>query len=233
MHATTGLAVSGASWGAFAAADPPAGAKRKRACTRMHVSLGPAGTRYEVLQMQALHGTIEFVMGSAATVVDGIAGSSAVPRDVAEVTGVLEEVSIFYRRARGSRDGTRLMSRGYSCKHFARLFLRVFLQIEPGVCDRAPYKVFDPYIPDENKHMLTALAELSCAELATLFDVDFPELPMWACLAGKAEELLSKLLVDGDVSRVVAWQRDREPIDCDGEEWPMTVPDTLDAWLRL
>ena len=73
----------------------------------------------------------------------------------------------------------------------------------------------------------------SGAELANLFDVGAAELPMWACLADKAEELVSKLLVNSDVSRAVAWQRDREPLDCDGDEWPMTAPDTLEEWLEL
>ena len=97
----------------------------------------------------------------------------------------------------------------------------------------APYKVLAPFIPDEGKHIPASLAELSGAELANLFDVGVAELPMWACLADKAEELVSKLLVNSDVSRAVAWQRDREPLDCDGDEWPMTAPDTLEEWLEL
>ena len=66
-----------------------------------------------------------------------------------------------------------------------------------------------------------------------MFDVGVAELPMWACLADKGDELVAKLVVDGNVSKVVAWQRDREPLDCDGDAWPMTVPDTLEEWLKL
>ena len=123
-----------------------------------------------------------------------------------------------------------MATHGYNTKHFTRLFLMVFQRVDPSVCDMAPYKVLAPFIPDEGKHIPASLAELSCAELANLFDVGVAELPMWACLA---DELVSKLLVDGNVSRVVAWQRDHVHLDCDGEEWPMTVPDMLEEWLEL
>ena len=126
-----------------------------------------------------------------------------------------------------------MATHGYNTKHFTRFVLIVFQRVDPGVCDMAPYKVLAAFIPDEGKHIPASLAELSGAELANLFDVGVAELPMWACLADKAEELVSKLFVDGDVSRAVAWQRDREPLDCDGDEWPMTAPDTLEEWLEL
>ena len=202
MHATTGLAVNGVAWGALASASAasasPAGSSRRK---RTVVSLGPAGTRYEARRTPELHETIAHVMGAAATFVDGLAGSSAMPRDVAGVTNFLEELSLFYRRARGSRDGNRLATHGYNTKHFTRLILMVFQRVDPGVCDMAPHKMLAPFIPDEGKHIPASLAELSGAELANLFNVGVAELPMWACLADKAEELVSKLLVDGDVSR--------------------------------
>ena len=236
MQATTGLAVNGVAWGALASASAasasPAGSSR-RGCTRTLVSLGPAGTQYEVRRTPELHETIEHVMGAAANFVDGIAGSSAMPRDVAGVTKLLKEFSLFYRRARGCRLATPMSTSGYCSKHFTRLFLMVFQRVDPGVCDLAPYKDLAEFMPDEGKHIPASIAEISCGELANLFDVGVAELPMWACLADKAEELVSKLLVDGDVSRAVAWQRDREPLDCDGDEWPMTAPDTLEEWLEL
>jgi hypothetical protein len=236
MQATTSLAVNGVAWGALASASAasasPAGSSR-RGCTKTLVNLGPARTQYEVRRTPELHETIAHVMGTAATFVDGLAGSSAMPHDVAGVTNFLEELYLFYRRARGSRDGNRLATHGYNTKHFTRLFLMVFQRVDPGLCDMAPYKALAEFIPDGGKHIPAALAELSCAELANLFDVGVAELPMWACLADKAEELVSKLLVNNDVSRAVAWQCDREPLDCDGDEWPMTAPDTLEEWLEL
>ena len=126
-----------------------------------------------------------------------------------------------------------MATHGYNTKHFTRLFLIVFQRVDPGVCDMAPYKDLAEFIPDEGKHVPESLAELTCGELANLFDVGVGELPMWACLAGRADELIAKLLVKGDVSQVVTWQRDQGLLDCDGEEWPMTVPDTLENWLQL
>ena len=227
MNAITGLAVNGAAWGVLAA---HAGSSRRKTTV---VSLGPAGTRYEVLQTPELRETIVHVMGAAAAFVDDIAGSSAMPRDVAGVTNFLEQLALFYRRARGKNLNGGLATRGYCTKHFTRVFLMVLQRVDPGVCDMAPYKVLAGFLPDEHDHIPASLGELTGAELGKLFDVGVAELPMWACLADKDEELVSKLLVDGDVSRVVAWQRDREPIDCDGDEWPMTVPDTLEEWLKL
>ena len=232
MHATTGLAVNGVAWGALGPA-PATAPSSRRGCTRTIVTLGPAGTQYEVRRTPELHETIEHVMGAAATFVDGIAGSSAMPRDVAGVTKLLKELSLFYRRARGCRLATPMSTSGYCSKHFTRLFLMVFQRVDPGVCDLAPYKDLAEFMPDEGKHIPASITEISCGELANLFDVGVAELPMWTCLADKADELVAKLVVDGNVSKVVAWQRDREPLDCDGDEWPMTVPDTLEEWLKL
>ena len=232
MHATTGLAVNGVTWGALGPA-PATAPSSRRGCTRTLVSLGPAGTQYEVRRTPELHETIEHVMGAAATFVDGVAGSSAMPRDVAGVTKLLKELSLFYRRARGCRLATPMSTSGYCSKHFTRLFLMVFQRVDPGVCDLAPYKDLAEFMPDEGKHIPASITEISCGELANLFDVGVAELPMWTCLADKADELVAKLVVDGNVSKVVAWQRDREPLDCDGDAWPMTVPDTLEEWLKL
>ncbi len=126
-----------------------------------------------------------------------------------------------------------MATHGYNAKHFARFVLTVFQRIDPGACDMAPYSMLPPLIPNEGKHIPASLAELTGAELANFFDVGAAELPMRACLADAAEGLVSKLLVDGDVSRAVARQRDREPLDCDGDEWPMTAPDMLEEWLEL
>jgi hypothetical protein len=180
-----------------------------------------------------LHETIEHVMGAAATFVDGVAGSSAIPRDVAGVTKLLKELYLFYRRARGCRHATPMSTSGYCSKHFTRLFLMVFQRVDPGVCDLAPCKDLAEFMPDEGKHIPASLAEISCGGLANLFDVGVAEMPLWACLADKCDELVAKLVVDGNVSKVIAWQRDREPLDCDGDAWPMTVPDTWEEWLKL
>ena len=232
MHATTGLAVNGVNWGALAA-HSAVSAAGPEGDTRTLVSLGVAGTLYEVRRTPELNATIEHIMDAAAMFVNGVAGSSAMPRDAAEVINVLEELSLFYRRARGNRIGKSLATQGYGCKHFTRIFLMAFQRVNPGVCDMATYKDLAEFIPDEGKHVPESVAELTCGELANLFDVGVGELPMWACLAGTADELIAKLLVKGDVSQVVTWQRDQGLLDCDGEEWPMTVPDTLENWLQL
>ena len=232
MHATTGLAVNGVNWGALAA-HSAVSAAGPEGDTRTLVSLGVAGTLYEVRRTQELNATIEHIMDAAAMFVNGATGSSAMPRDAAEVINVLEALSQFYRRARGNRISKSLATHGYGCKHFTRIFLMEFQRVNPGVCDMATYKDLAEFIPDEGKHVPESVAELTCGELANLFDVGVGELPLWACLAGTADELVAELLVKGDVSQVVTWQRDQGLLDCDGEEWPLTVPDTLQNWLQL
>ena len=185
MHATTGLAVNGVKWGALAA-HSAVSAAGPEGDTRTLVSLGVAGTLYEVRRTQELNATIEHIMDAAAMFVNGATGPSAMPRDAAEVINVLEALSQFYRRARGNRISKSLATHGYGCKHFTRIFLMEFQRVNPGVCDMATYKDLAEFIPDEGKHVPESVAELTCGELANLFDVGVGELPMWACLAGRA-----------------------------------------------
>ena len=115
MHATTGLAVNGVNRGVLAA-HSAVSAAGPEGDTRTLVSLGVAGTLYEVRRTQELNATIEHIMDAAAMFVNGATGPSAMPRDAAEVINVLEALSQFYRRARGIRISKSLATHGYGCR---------------------------------------------------------------------------------------------------------------------
>jgi len=147
----------------------------------------------------------------------------------------LDAAVSFYRRARGNPEHKRLAAWGYNTKHFARLLFWVFEHLCPGIGRTLHYQDVAQFIPDSREHIPEALARLSLAELATTVDVAPTEIPMWACLvgAGQGPRLVSMLLAVGDIAPVVRWHRDRVTLDCDGDQWPFTVPDTLEEWVAL